>query len=149
MGVPTREVGYTSAMPRREDHEVRKGHVGHWIKKKKFRKIHLRKTAMVTCRWKHIHCCHTGHSRFDELLLYIFCSILLKRAAGSSIQVAPSSWHFLLAHVPPSEHYTLFTWISISAWLIEETNQVTAMESGSTVLHLQLQGNLISIYCLQ
>jgi len=35
MGVPTSEVGYTSAMPRREDHEVRKGHVGHWIKKKK------------------------------------------------------------------------------------------------------------------
>jgi len=28
MGVPTSEVGYTSAMPRREDHEVRKGHVG-------------------------------------------------------------------------------------------------------------------------
>jgi len=25
MGVPTSEVGYTSAMPRREDHEVHKG----------------------------------------------------------------------------------------------------------------------------
>jgi len=35
MGVPNSEVGYTSAMPRREDHEVRKGHEGHWIKKKK------------------------------------------------------------------------------------------------------------------
>ena len=35
MGVPTSEVGYTSAIPRRDDHEVRKGHVGHWIKKKK------------------------------------------------------------------------------------------------------------------
>jgi len=33
MGVPTSEFGYTSAMPRREDHEVRKGLVGHWIKK--------------------------------------------------------------------------------------------------------------------
>jgi len=33
MGVPTSEVGYTSVMPRREDHEVRKVHVGHWIKK--------------------------------------------------------------------------------------------------------------------
>jgi len=33
MGVPTSEVGYTSAMPRREDHEARKGHVGHWGKK--------------------------------------------------------------------------------------------------------------------
>ena len=27
MGVPTSEVGYTSAMPRTEDHEVHKGHV--------------------------------------------------------------------------------------------------------------------------
>ena len=27
MGVPTSEVGYTLAMPRREDHEVHKGHV--------------------------------------------------------------------------------------------------------------------------
>jgi len=31
MGVPNSEVGYTSAMPRREDHEVRKGHVGLWM----------------------------------------------------------------------------------------------------------------------
>jgi len=28
MGVPNSEVGYTSAMSRREGHEVRKGHVG-------------------------------------------------------------------------------------------------------------------------
>ena len=35
MGVPTSEVGYTSAMPRREDHEVRKGHVGAFDFKKK------------------------------------------------------------------------------------------------------------------
>jgi len=27
MGVPTSEVGYTPAMPKREEHEVRKGHV--------------------------------------------------------------------------------------------------------------------------
>ena len=27
MGVPTSAVGYTSAMSRREDHEVHKGHV--------------------------------------------------------------------------------------------------------------------------
>jgi hypothetical protein len=27
MGVPTSEVGYTSATPRRGDHEVHKGHV--------------------------------------------------------------------------------------------------------------------------
>ena len=30
MGVATSEVGYTSAMPRREDHEVHKGHVVAW-----------------------------------------------------------------------------------------------------------------------
>jgi len=35
MGVPTSEVGYTSVMPRREDHEVRQGHVGALDKKKK------------------------------------------------------------------------------------------------------------------
>jgi len=35
MGVPTSEVGYTSAMPRREDHEVHKDMWwGHWGKKK-------------------------------------------------------------------------------------------------------------------
>jgi len=34
MGVPNSEVGYASAMPRREDHEVRKGHVGALDKKK-------------------------------------------------------------------------------------------------------------------
>jgi len=33
MGVPTSEVGYTPAMPRREDHEVRKDMWGHWKKK--------------------------------------------------------------------------------------------------------------------
>jgi len=34
MGVPTSEVGYTSAMPRREDHEVHKDMWGHREKKK-------------------------------------------------------------------------------------------------------------------
>jgi hypothetical protein len=33
MGVPTSEVGYTTAMPRREDHEVYKDMWWHWIKK--------------------------------------------------------------------------------------------------------------------
>jgi len=33
MGVPTSEVGYTPAMPRREDHEVRKDMWGHWKNK--------------------------------------------------------------------------------------------------------------------
>jgi len=30
MGIPTSEVGYTSAMPRREGHEVHKDMWGHW-----------------------------------------------------------------------------------------------------------------------
>ena len=34
MGVPTSEVGYTPAMPRREGHEVHKGHVVALDKKK-------------------------------------------------------------------------------------------------------------------
>ena len=34
MGVPTSEVGYTPAMPRREDHEVHKGNVVALGKKK-------------------------------------------------------------------------------------------------------------------
>jgi hypothetical protein len=32
MGVPTSEVGYTAAMPRREDHEVHKDMWWHWTK---------------------------------------------------------------------------------------------------------------------
>ena len=35
MGVPTSEVGYTAAMPRREDHEVHKDMWWHWTKKQK------------------------------------------------------------------------------------------------------------------
>ena len=35
MGFPTSEVGYTPATPRREDHEVHKGHVVALEKKKK------------------------------------------------------------------------------------------------------------------
>jgi len=38
MGVPTSEVGYTSAMPRREDHEAHKDMWGHWRNKKKNKK---------------------------------------------------------------------------------------------------------------
>ena len=30
MGIPKSEVGYTSAMPRRKDHEVHKDMWGHW-----------------------------------------------------------------------------------------------------------------------
>jgi len=34
MGVPTSEVGYTAAMPRREDHEVHKDMWWQWRRKK-------------------------------------------------------------------------------------------------------------------
>ena len=40
MGVPTSEVGYTPAMPRREDHEVHKGHVVALEKKRKENKVY-------------------------------------------------------------------------------------------------------------
>jgi len=35
MGVPTSEVGYTPAMPRKEDHEVHKDMWWHWKKERK------------------------------------------------------------------------------------------------------------------
>jgi len=35
MGVPTSEVVYTPAMPRKEDHEVHKDMWWHWAKKKR------------------------------------------------------------------------------------------------------------------
>ena len=36
MGVPTSEVGYTPAIPRKEDHEVHKDMWFHWTHKKTF-----------------------------------------------------------------------------------------------------------------
>jgi len=36
MGISTSEVGYTPAMPRREDHEVHKDTWWHWTNKKYF-----------------------------------------------------------------------------------------------------------------
>ena len=51
MGVPTSEVGYTLAMPRREDHEVHKGHVvALEEKKKKKKKKKERKKKKTTFR---------------------------------------------------------------------------------------------------
>jgi hypothetical protein len=40
MGVPASEVGYTAAMPRREDHEVHKDMRWHWDKKKTINDSH-------------------------------------------------------------------------------------------------------------
>jgi hypothetical protein len=43
MGIPTSEVGYTAAMPRREDHEVHKDMWWHWGEKKKIQEGFLQK----------------------------------------------------------------------------------------------------------
>ena len=45
MGVPNSEVGYTPVMPRREDHEVYKGHVVALGKKKAEIKIYKAQQA--------------------------------------------------------------------------------------------------------
>jgi len=42
MGLPTSEVSYTPAMPRREDHEVHKDMWWHWTKKKIYRPAQVR-----------------------------------------------------------------------------------------------------------
>jgi hypothetical protein len=47
MGVPTSEVGYTAAMPRREDHEVHKDMWWHWTKKKKIVPKHKSRTSSL------------------------------------------------------------------------------------------------------
>jgi len=47
MGVPTSEVGYTSAMPRREDHEVHKDMWEHW--EKKFLISELQRSRNASC----------------------------------------------------------------------------------------------------
>ena len=50
MGIPTSEVGYTPAMPRREDHEVHKGHVVVLDQKKKFDLLKMSIIVLETCR---------------------------------------------------------------------------------------------------
>ena len=52
MGVPTSEVGYTSAMPKREDHEVHKGHVVALGRKKNLRKSRFSGLAIQATGYK-------------------------------------------------------------------------------------------------
>jgi len=52
MGIPTSEVGYTSAMQRMGDHEVQKEMWGHWGKKKK-KKIQLPKLMRLLLHFNH------------------------------------------------------------------------------------------------
>ena len=48
LGVPTSEVGYTAAMPRREDHEVHKDMWRHWTKKKPLRRFEVLIEGLAT-----------------------------------------------------------------------------------------------------
>ena len=51
MGVPTLEVGYTPAMPRREDHEVHKGHVVALGEKKYYQTQLMLVDAIHSMQW--------------------------------------------------------------------------------------------------
>ena len=59
MGVPTSEVGYTPAMPRREDHEVHKGHVV---------ALEEKKTLHYTVLEVNLHVCTVHHQHINILL---------------------------------------------------------------------------------
>ena len=56
MGVSTSEVGYTPAMPRREGHEVYKGHVVALDKKKISAVTSNYKILLAKCTLHMIHC---------------------------------------------------------------------------------------------
>ena len=74
MGVPTSEVGYTPAMPRREDHEVHKGHVVALEKKKIYRTV----IFPVVLYW-----CETWSLTFrEESRLRVFENRVLRRIFG-------------------------------------------------------------------
>ena len=76
MGVSNSEVGYTPAMPRREDHEVHKGHVVALEKKKNILVTRKAERALwcnkhkIRKRKKTSSFNHADHS-FDELKLII------------------------------------------------------------------------------
>jgi len=48
MGVPTSEVGYTSAMPRKEDHEVHKDMWWHWGEEKKISNMEYKEKFQIS-----------------------------------------------------------------------------------------------------
>ena len=67
MGVPTSEVGYTPAMPRREDHEVHKRTCGGTGGEKKY--LRLSCYCQVRAAGKvYLHVHHSGISTFHNLL---------------------------------------------------------------------------------
>jgi len=67
MGVPTSEIGYTPAMPRREDHEVHKDMWWHWTKKKIERGSLSLTDVVVTTVYQD---CNAGHRGKDVQSLY-------------------------------------------------------------------------------
>jgi hypothetical protein len=67
MGVPTSEVGYTPAMPRREGHEVHKGHVVALEKKKSCDHVYWQRDASY----------HLGTSTFNNLNSRLDATIII------------------------------------------------------------------------
>jgi len=74
MGVPNSEVGYTSAMPRREDHEVHKDMWGHWGKNNLT-------ITLVHCAWLTgmLRCLYYDHrvhfSRHEKTASICMCNV--------------------------------------------------------------------------
>jgi len=64
MGIPTSEVNYTPAMPRREDHEVHKDMWWHWEGN----------IYIYICIYPHIHT--YGHMQHYKIVTNIICTAL-------------------------------------------------------------------------
>ena len=76
-------------MPRREDHEVRQGHVGHWIKKKVIVKdMHFIKLAVVDFAIYRNKC-----GSFYQSVSQLVCEWALRHkvATPSFVQLGPAS----------------------------------------------------------
>jgi len=89
MGVPTSEVGYTPAMPRREDHEVHKGHVVALGGKKYSIGIYLYQ-ARRSKQQDFTNIYRPTHSR--EMLRNCFTTHISNNAASKRLLVIPWSW---------------------------------------------------------
>ena len=81
MGVPTSEVGYTPAMPRREDHEVHKGHVvAFGEKKNRIRRPKRKHFSFLICL-QHISSLKSQpeHRRFQVWFVLVFLRSDMKK----------------------------------------------------------------------
>ena len=90
MGVPTSEVGYTPAMPRREDHEVHKGHVVA-LDQKKFIVPKVKPMLFDFMVWSTplgcMGCHRTPVSVCSTLLYYMTCSKLSQNDSCRMIEI--------------------------------------------------------------